>query len=200
MSIPITTLIPLAATTLEGHSSSYLLDRTNHSNTQEYTTITNYDQHFFPTGTLMLFQQQTAPTGWTRQTTHNNKSLRVVNGTTWSGSGGTIAFTTVFGSGKTTGSHSLSEAEMPSHTHTGTTDTDGAHTHNMYYSNGATNQHDLFTYNTHSYSTNSKSDAMQSGGDHTHTLTTDSTGGDGTHTHTLSLDLHYVDVIIAAKD
>jgi hypothetical protein len=29
-------------------------------------------------GTLMLFQQTAAPTGWTKQTTHNDKALRVV--------------------------------------------------------------------------------------------------------------------------
>ena len=49
----------------------------------------------FPAGTTMLFQQTTAPTGWTKQTTHNDKALRVVSGT--ASSGGTLAFTTVFG-------------------------------------------------------------------------------------------------------
>ena len=32
-------------------------------------------------GTTMLFQQSTAPTGWTKDTTHNDKALRVVTGT-----------------------------------------------------------------------------------------------------------------------
>ena len=44
----------------------------------------------FPTGTLMLFAQTSAPTGWTKSTTHNNKALRVVSGT--AGSGGSNAF------------------------------------------------------------------------------------------------------------
>ena len=39
----------------------------------------------FPTGTLMLFQQTAAPTGWTKQTTHDDKALRVVSGTASSG-------------------------------------------------------------------------------------------------------------------
>ena len=30
----------------------------------------------FPSGTLMLFQQTSAPTGWTKETTQNDKSLR----------------------------------------------------------------------------------------------------------------------------
>ena len=46
----------------------------------------------FPSGTLMLFQQTASPTGWTKETTHNDKSLRVVSGT--AGSGGSVAFTT----------------------------------------------------------------------------------------------------------
>jgi|688.fasta_scaffold01227_35 hypothetical protein len=101
----------------------------------------------FPSGTLMLFQQTAAPTGWTKQTTHNNKALRVVSGT--ASSGGTTAFTTVFASrtpagtvsvsgsnsggsianatvtGSVSGSnsgggvsnHTLSTSEMPSHQH-----------------------------------------------------------------------------------
>lgn len=77
----------------------------------------------FPPGTKMLFAQSAAPTGWTKDTTHNNKALRVVSGT--AGSGGSLAFTTAFGN-RTTGStaaggtvagHSLSHAQMPGHNH-----------------------------------------------------------------------------------
>ena len=51
----------------------------------------------FPSGTKMLFQQTSAPTGWTKITSSvNNKALRVVSGT--ASSGGTNAFTTAFGS------------------------------------------------------------------------------------------------------
>jgi hypothetical protein len=42
----------------------------------------------------MLFVQTTAPTGWTKSTTHNNKALRVVSGT--AAPGGSVAFTTAF--------------------------------------------------------------------------------------------------------
>ena len=49
----------------------------------------------FPTGTKMLFQQTSAPTGWTKVTSGvNNKALRVVSGT--AGSGGSNAFTSAF--------------------------------------------------------------------------------------------------------
>ncbi len=58
------------------------------------TAITNAKP--FPTGTKMLFQQTSAPTGWTKVTTHNNKALRVVSGT--AGSGGSNAFTNTLAS------------------------------------------------------------------------------------------------------
>lgn len=46
----------------------------------------------FPSGTSMLFQQTNAPTGWTKQTTHDDKALRIVTGTV--GTGGSAAFST----------------------------------------------------------------------------------------------------------
>jgi hypothetical protein len=118
-----------------------------------------------------LFQQTTAPTGWTKQTTHNNKALRIVSGT--AGSGGTKAFTTTFGSGKTTDAHTLTVAQIPAHTHSNQTyDTIG--TGGEYYPGYGTP---------------------------TQTITSSSTGGGGSHTHNLSnFDLQYVDVIIASKD
>lgn len=69
----------------------------------------------FDSGTLMLFQQTAAPTGWTKQTTHNNKALRVVSGA--ASSGGSVAFTTAFANGST-GATTLSTSQIPSHTHT----------------------------------------------------------------------------------
>lgn len=45
-------------------------------------------------GTLMLFQQTAAPTGWVKVTTHNNKALRVVSGT--ASFGGSTGFSSVF--------------------------------------------------------------------------------------------------------
>lgn len=48
----------------------------------------------FPSGTSMLFGNTAPPTGWTKDTTHNNKALRVVNGTV--GTGGSVDFTSAF--------------------------------------------------------------------------------------------------------
>ena len=69
----------------------------------------------FPSGTFMLFQQSSAPLGWTKQTTHNDKALRVVSGV--ASFGGTNAFSTVMAQ-TVVGSASLSIAQLPSHSHT----------------------------------------------------------------------------------
>lgn len=144
----------------------------------------------FPSGTLMLFQQTSAPTGWTKQTTHNDKALRVVSGT--ASSGGATAFSSVFGSGKTTGGHSITQAELPNCSFT-VNDSGHYHTyHDTYYPGGS----NVVSYNAGSQTYNSAA--------HTSTATTgitvDSGGSDTAHTHTLSLDPYYVDVIIASKD
>jgi hypothetical protein len=76
--------------------------------------ITASHRHFFEQGTAILFQQTSAPTGWTKQTTHNDKALRVVSGT--ASSGGSSAFSTVFGK-TATDATTITTATMPSHTH-----------------------------------------------------------------------------------
>jgi hypothetical protein len=125
----------------------------------------------FPSGTKMLFAQTSAPTGWTKDTTHNDKTLRVVSGT--AGSGGSVAFTTAFSS-QNVGATTLTTSQIPSHTHTfGTT------TSNQNSSGGGTD------FNNGPQST---------------TDTTNATGGGGSHTHTLDIAVQYVDVIIATKD
>jgi hypothetical protein len=70
----------------------------------------------FPSGTVMLFAQTTAPTGWTKSTTHDNKALRVVSGT--ASSGGTVAFTTAFASKSVSGSLSSTTATNQAQTAT----------------------------------------------------------------------------------
>jgi hypothetical protein len=70
----------------------------------------------FPSGTAMMFVQTTAPTGWTKSTTHDNKALRVVSGT--ASSGGTVAFTTAFASKSVSGSLSNTTATNQAQTAT----------------------------------------------------------------------------------
>ncbi len=77
----------------------------------EYNTGSGWNSMSIPSGTLMLFQQTAAPSGWTKDTTHNDKALRVVSGT--ASSGGTSNFSTVFGLQATSGT-TLNLTNLPS--------------------------------------------------------------------------------------
>ena len=155
----------------------------------------------FPAGTLMLFVQTAAPTGWTKSTTHNNKALRIVSGT--ASSGGTVAFTTAFASKAVSGTianataggsisaTTLTTSQIPSHTH-GVT----AQFANSGYS--PTTVSWFYAPYTGS-STTVTSGGAGSGGSHTHTFT----GTAHNHTFTgtaIDLAVQYVDAIIASKD
>ena len=121
----------------------------------------------FAPGTVMLFVQTAAPTGWTKSTTHDNKALRVVSGSVTTG--GTQGFTAVLNG--TVGAHTLSTAEMPSHTH---------------------------TYSAANSGSGTPVRAAHTGVAQATTPSTNATGGGGSHTH--SMDVAYVDVIIATKN
>jgi hypothetical protein len=135
----------------------------------------------FDAGTLMLFQQTAAPTGWTKVTTQNDKALRVVSGA--ASTGGSVAFTTAFASqtpAGTVGSTTLTTAQMPAHTHTtGTAIGSGGGLYFPYAPGGS-------CYNNLTTVTGSAG----SGSSHNHTFT-------GT---AINLAVQYVDVIIASKN
>ena len=68
----------------------------------------------------MLFQQTSAPSGWTKDTSRNNRALRIVNGSV--GDGGGNGFVDVLNSTITTSSgsvssHTLTTAQIPAHFH-----------------------------------------------------------------------------------
>ena len=137
-----------------------------------------------PSGTAMLFAQTAAPTGFTKSLTHDNKALRVVTGS--ASSGGTTAFTAVFTnqtptittSGLSAGATTLTTAQIPSHTHS--ISTQGG---------------DVGAGSPGSDLLNAKSTgATGGGGSHTHTVTGSATSS------AITLDVQYVDVIIATKD
>ena len=69
-------------------------DNTTKVATTAFVTTAVANAEPFPAGTSMLFQQTNAPTGWTKQTTHDDKALRIVTGTV--GTGGSSAFSTAF--------------------------------------------------------------------------------------------------------
>jgi len=65
--------------------------------TSNGSTWTSAAASGFPSGTVMLFAQTAAPTGFTKNTTTgDNSALRVVTGT--ASTGGSVAFTTAFAS------------------------------------------------------------------------------------------------------
>lgn len=122
-----------------------------------------------PSGTKALFAQTNAPTGWVKDTTHDNKALRVVTGT--AGSGGSVNFTTAFAS-QNVGGTALTEANLPAHLHTysGTTSNhSNDHTHSG--TTGNENQN-----HTHSGTTGGHSV------DHAHFFSA-GTSGVGDHAH-----------------
>ena len=168
------------------------------------SSLTNIEP--FPAGTSMLFQQTAAPTGWTKQTTHDNKALRLVTGSV--SSSGSNSFTSVFNSNVavsgtsnnstvtisgSSGSTTLTLDQIPSHRHLegghvefGTGDSVSAGTRNEGNNSGAKR---FYT------------DYQGGGNGHSHTAGT-LAGDNHSHTYTsnLNLDVQYVDFIIANKD
>ncbi len=153
-----------------------------------------------PTGTVMPFGQVSAPTGWTKGTTHDDKALRVVSGT-GGGNGGSTGFGTTV---------SLS--------HNHTTSSDGAHTHTL-----GNHRHRVREVSKSSIGSNDNGYVSYDGSDNLQATDgsggtrnvvkgrTDKDGGGGTlsdpgnHTHSIgsslsSIQMAYLDVIVAAKD
>ena len=93
-----------------------------------FSDSTRLDSYYdiFAQGTDAIFFQASAPSGWAKNTSHNNKALRVVTGS-GGGSGGSNSFTSAFPSSKpisgnfpisgTVGNHTLTSNQLPSHTH-----------------------------------------------------------------------------------
>jgi hypothetical protein len=162
-----------------------------------------------PSGTKMLFQQTAAPTGWTKDTTHDNKALRVVSGT--AGSGGSVAFTTAFASQAVSGSianttatgtvggTALTSAQLPSHTHTfsATTSNPSVSLSGTFTCGKPPGRTGIFTQQASGLAesgSGSQATASRYAMDatHTHTLsgTTGGTGSGSTHTHTFTGTAH----------
>ena len=164
-----------------------------------------------PAGTAMLFAQTNAPTGWTKSTTHNNKTLRVVSGA--ASSGGVVPFTSAFSSQAVTGtvaSYTLTTADIPSHNHSASSSSsvsDPGHSHAFTYTNVAFTGANAIGGGSNYNNSNVGSTTAGAGtGISVSTSTTiGNTGGGGGHAHGFSapnidIRVQYVDVIIATKD
>jgi len=155
-----------------------------------------------PSGVRLLFHMSNAPVGWTKDTTHNDKALRVVSGSV--SSGGSAAFSSVMVSQTPAGTVStnftgtsastvLSVSQIPSHSHTFT---------------------ESFTKEDNNFAPGSQRPLRENSVDlGDYTITTANTGGGQGHTHgfsvtggstfagtALDLAIQYVDIIIAQKD
>ena len=167
------------------------------------SSLTNIEP--FPSGTSMIFQQTAAPTGWTKQTTHDNKALRLVTGSV--SSSGSNSFTSVFNSnvavsgtsnnstvtisGSTAG-HVLTQAQLPDYTLTPDqrAKTEDKGPLNRGSSSGGGAGYEFL-------------DIPSGGSDEAHSHGAGTLAGDNhshTYTSNLNLDVEYVDFIIANKD
>jgi hypothetical protein len=167
----------------------------------------------FDSGTVMLFHQTSAPTGWTKATNHTDKAIRVVNGSV--GAGGSNGFAAAFGTPTVTGSVSLSgsvgattlsESQIPSHRHLvinsgyaniiagwGYPVTASNQVASAYQGQGYENYH----LQAHSSDANAgRSSATGGGGSHDHSFS----GSGSLGSASASINVAYIDVIIAIKN
>jgi hypothetical protein len=177
------------------------------SGTANNTTFLRGDQTYavvssgtlIPSGTVMIFGQTSAPTGFTKLTDQDNAALRVVSGS--ASTGGSVNFTTAFASQTPTGSVSitavsgtagattLSTPQIPSHNHSITMrgGGDGGVPPAPPGPNPSGSQNSYNTNNT------------GGGGSHDHPFSFSS--GSGTFSgNAINLAVKYVDVIRATKD
>jgi len=144
-------------------------------------------------GTISLYYQASAPSGWTQVTSYNDYAMRIVSGT-GGGTGGTTAYSTVFANqtptisggtlSATVGATTLSTSQIPSHSH-GYTGWTGSN-YPWYNAEGS---------------------ISWAGGD-----TTGAEGGGTSHTHSFSgsvsaitssaitLNVRYINIIICSKN
>lgn len=173
-----------------------------------------------PSGTRMLFQQAAAPVGWSVDATHNDKALRIVNGSTTPSTGGSAAFSAAFAShtpagsvstsiGGTINSHTLTISQMPAHRHLLVANITG----NALGTLTSTNRirrgghQELTTNNAEDYhlggagttdATVGQSSSVGGGGGHSHGHSL--TGSSSFSGNAINLAVQYVDFIIAQKD
>jgi hypothetical protein len=162
----------------------------------------------YPAGTKKLFVQSAAPTGWTKDTTHDNKALRVVSGT-GGGSNGTNSFTATFSASAvpisvpfsstpqvtsptgqisyTVGQTTLSITQIPQHTHSSLQGVSGGAGANPFSNAG--------TFRVAGSTATSGMNESVGGGAHDHgfsgTASVSTTGST-----TMDLRVQYVDAII----
>lgn len=151
------------------------------------TVQTTAAQTVIPSGTRVLFFQAAAPTGWTQYAGVSDRVLRVVS-TTGAGTGGTYPFSQYFSGSGLVGSTTLTEAQMPSHTHVVN---DPGHNHTYPVSGNSS----IYGYQPTGSGPSYDREVSTS----TTGIYLSATGGSTGHSHTIP-SLQYADVIICTKD
>lgn len=162
----------------------------------------------FPSGTRKFFKNATAPTGWVKDSTTYDHTLRIVT-TSSLGSGGTINFSSMFASARdiggltypgvaataTVGSATM---DIPAHSHTyvGSTGTPVNSPNSGYYYPAGPSSPPTITGWYGAPSAKVSGSAGTSGG-HTHSLS--STVSVSFGSSTVNMSVKYVDSIICTK-
>lgn len=155
----------------------------------------------FASGTRLVFQQTSAPAGWTKDTATsglNNSAMRFVTGSVVNG--GSQDFTTSFGSralGGSVGSHVLTAGQMPAHRHHSWSSA-------VINSNGTSITGSTVAAKDRNSGASGDYRTIQSGGPDASEGLTSSNGNNEGHNHSLSLnnlDINprYFDCIVAVK-
>jgi hypothetical protein len=176
------------------------------SGTANNTTFLRGDSTFavvsggtlIPAGTVMIFGQTAAPTGFTKLTNQDNAALRVVSGT--ASTGGSVDFTVAFASQTPAGSVSITAVSGSAGATTLSTPQIPSHSHTL---NGPNQEPGPGTLPTSPIGVGPSglypTGSTGGGGSHTHPFSFSS--GSGTFTGTaINLAVKYVDVIRATKD
>lgn len=121
-----------------------------------------------PVGTVMVFYQNAAPTGWTIVSSLNDYALKIVS-SAGGVTSGSVNYSTLFAR-TATDSHTLTTAEIPSHSHT------------LGFSQGTQGASGGANGFVGSYGT------------------TASTGGGGGHTHDIDMRVKTASVILASRN
>jgi hypothetical protein len=153
----------------------------------------------FPSGTRLSFQQTSAPTGWTKDTTAglDNSSMRIVTGSVVNG--GSVNFTTAFASQTPTGSVSISSVSGSAGATTLTTPQIPSHSHNVRRNQGGFPISQGFPSQVDPNNTDVATAAT--GGDASHTHPFSFSSGSGSFSgNAINLAVKYYDFIVASKD
>ena len=173
-----------------------------------------------PAGTRMLFQQSTAPPGWTKVTSGvDNMALRVTTGST-SIVDSNQPFTTAFstrGTSGTVSNHRLTVSQMPAHSHgvsdpghshsCSVSDPGHAHAFNAAKEKGESESGggDNECFNKNLVTSGATTGISVSANGSSSRVSIQNNGSGGVHNHgftggSINLRVNYVDVIVAQKD